>query len=67
MASEATTIVAGVAMIVFGALSEIPSGGTSTALIGGGVLVVSGGVIMETMGSSDYSSQVDQQKKVQEQ
>lgn len=67
MTGGAVTIVAGVAMIVFGAISEIPSGGASTALIGGGVLVVSVGVIMETWGSTDYSSQIDQQKKVQEQ
>lgn len=67
MASGAVTVLAGVALIVFGALSEIPSGGVSTALIGGGVLVVSGGAIMETLGSTDYSSQIDLQKQVQEQ
>lgn len=53
-------------MIVVGAVGEIPSGGTTTALIGGGVLIVSGGVIMETMGSTDYSKQIDKQKNVQE-
>lgn len=67
MASGAVTVVVGVAIIAFGALSEIPSGGVSTALIGGGVLVVSGGAIMETFGSTDYSSQIDRQKQVEEQ
>lgn len=66
MAGGAATIVAGVVMIVVGAVGEIPSGGTTTALIGGGVLIVSGGVIMETMGSTDYSKQIDKQKNVQE-
>ena len=67
MSGGAVMIVAGIGMVVFGAISEIPSGGASTALIGGGILVVSGGVIMETLGSSDYSSQIDKQRKVQEQ
>lgn len=67
MAGGAATIVAGVVMIVVGALAEIPSGGTTTALIGGGVLIVSSGVIMETLGSTDYSQQIDKQKNVQEQ
>lgn len=66
MAGGAVTIVAGVAMIVFGAISEIPSGGMSTALIGGGVLVVSAGAVMETFGSADYSKQIDKQKSVKE-
>lgn len=67
MAGGAVMVVAGIGMIVFGAISEIPSGGASTALIGGGVLVVSGGVMMETLGGSDYSSQIDKQRKVEEQ
>lgn len=66
MGGGAAVVVAGVAMIVFGAVSEIPSGGMSTALIGGGVLVVSGGVVMETFGSTDYSNQIDEQNQVQE-
>lgn len=67
MAGGGATITFGVAMIFFGALAEIPSGGATTALIGGGVLVVSGGVIMETIGSTDYSSQIDLQRQVEEQ
>lgn len=67
MAGGAAMVVAGIGMIVFGAISQIPSGGASTALIGGGVLVVSGGVMMETLGGSDYSSQIDKQRKVEEQ
>lgn len=66
MAGGAVVIVAGVAMIAFGALAEIPSGGTSTALIGGGVLVFSGGAVMETLAGTDYSSKIDDQRKVQE-
>lgn len=66
MAGGAVTIVAGVGMIVFGAISEIPSGGMSTALIGGGVLVVSAGTVMETFGSTDYSAQIEKQKKASE-
>lgn len=66
MAGGAVVIAAGVAMIAFGALAEIPSGGTSTALIGGGVLVFSGGAVMETLAGTDYSSKIDDQRKVQE-
>ena len=67
MVGGAITIVAGIAMIVFGAVSEIPSGGASTALIGAGVLVVDGGVIMETLGATDYNKQIGKQKEVTEQ
>ena len=67
MAGGATSIVIGSLLIVVGALTEIPSGGLSTALIGGGVLVVSSGVIMETMGSLNYSQQIDLEKHVHEQ
>ncbi|XP_020614246.1 uncharacterized protein LOC110052457 [Orbicella faveolata] len=66
MVGGAVTIVTGVVMIVVGAVTEIPSGGISTALIGGGVLVVSSGVMMETIGSTDYNQQIDKQKTVQE-
>lgn len=66
MAGGAVPIAIGVVMIVVGAIGEIPSGGTTTALIGGGVLLVSSGVIMETIGSTDYSQQIDKQKNVQE-
>ena len=67
MAGGAVTIVAGIAMVVFGAVSEIPSGGASTALIGGGVLVANGGVIMETLGATDYNNLIKKQKEVTEQ
>lgn len=66
MAGGSVVFLGGVAMIVFGAIAEIPSGGASTALIGGGVVVVSGGVIMETLAASDYSKQIDEQKSTQE-
>lgn len=66
MAGGAVSIVGGMAMIVFGVISEIPSGGTSTALIGGGVLVVSAGTVMDTLGSQDYIQQIQNQKSVSE-
>ena len=66
MAGGAVVMLAGVATIVFGAISEIPSGGASTALIGAGVLVFSGGVAMETLGATDYSKQIEEQKNVTE-
>ena len=67
MVGGAITIVAGIAMVVFGAVSEIPSGGASTALIGGGVLAFSGGVIMETFGAVDYNKLIGKLKEVTEQ
>ena len=67
MAEGAIAVAAGVALIVFGALFEIPSGGASTALIGGGVLIFEAGVLTETFGSTDYSREIEKQKQVEEQ
>ena len=66
MAGGAVTVAVGIAMVVFGAISEIPSGGASTVLIGGGVLAFDAGVIMETFGATDYSKQIKKVKEVSE-
>jgi DNA repair exonuclease SbcCD ATPase subunit len=66
MAGGAVAIVVGIGMVFVGVVAEIPSAGLSTALIGGGVLVVSGGAIMETFGATDYSKLIEQQKEVNE-
>ena len=67
MAGGVVAIIAGVAIMVIGLIAEIPSGGASTALIGGGFLIAgAGGVTMETLGAANYSSQIDKQRGVQE-
>ena len=66
MVGGGATIAVGVLMIVVGGFTEIATAGLSTVLIGGGVLVFSSGVAMETVGRSDYSQQIDKQKNVQE-
>lgn len=67
MAGGAIATVGGIVMIVIGAIASVPTGGVATViLIGGGVAVVSAGVVMETLGATDYSNQVEEQKRVQE-
>lgn len=50
MAGGAVLITAGVTAIVIGVVAEIPTAGVSTALVGGGMLGIAGGALLETFG-----------------
>ena len=60
MAGGGLMDIGGVIIIAVGPLCEIASGGSSTALIGGGVLVASGDVVMTTKASLDYRDKIDE-------
>ena len=66
MAGGAVLITAGVAAIVIGVVAEIPTAGVSTALVGGGMLGIAGGALLETFGAVDYSDKIDLLKDVTE-
>lgn len=61
MAGGAAAIVGGSLMIAVGVMAEIPSGGASTALIIGGGAIAASGAVMEGIGASDYTKQIDKQ------
>ena len=66
MAGGAVAVVGGVALMVVGIAAEIPTAGVSTALVGGGMVLLAGGVLLETLGASDYTTQVGLLKGVAE-
>ena len=67
MAGGAVAIVGGIVLMVVGIALEIPTAGVSTALVGGGFFLVAGGAIAETLGASDYTQQIKNQKTLTEQ
>ena len=66
MAGGAVAIVAGVVLMVVGIALEIPTAGVSTALVGGGFFLLAGGALIETLGASDYTKQIENQRALTE-